>query len=282
MGKKHNKLKNTGILFEVLINMLTKSIMSHDIKIESRIKGIMKTNFNDSEIYKEYNLYKRISEATIPKNDFNNFISQIIKSRKLLDEHKLNSEKYNLIKELKNYYDLGDILKKRISNYKLYASVYNLFEYVVNNNVNKKILMNSTNTIKEHVTGHKTDKNKLLSEFKELDSNTRIISYGLLLKKFNTKYSNINENQKKLLSSYINSISNDTSLKEYIDTEIAKFKRIVEKQLKLNNIDNRLKIKITELYKRLNDMFIGDIATDNHVLNLLRIYEIQNDFDTIK
>jgi len=58
---KHNKFKNTGILFELLTRQITADIMSNK---DSAAVGIIKKYFSKGEIGKEYKLYQVLTKAT--------------------------------------------------------------------------------------------------------------------------------------------------------------------------------------------------------------------------
>ena len=57
---KHSKFKNTGMLFELLTRQITSEIISGK---ESPSTQILKKFFNkNTELFKEYGLYKTLSE----------------------------------------------------------------------------------------------------------------------------------------------------------------------------------------------------------------------------
>ena len=62
--------------------------------------------------------------------------------------------------------------------------------------------------------------------------------------KFNSKYKSLNENQKNLLKQYINNVSNTNSLKEFIDSEVVKIKKLTKLLPRVN--DEITKIKLSE------------------------------------
>ena len=52
---KHSKYKNTGILFELLVRQATSDLMSNK---DSKAVKVFKKFFTNTELGKEYNLYK--------------------------------------------------------------------------------------------------------------------------------------------------------------------------------------------------------------------------------
>ena len=58
MDIKHSKYKNTGILFEVLVNKITSDTLNGE---EPKSLNIIKEHFTNTELGKEYKLYKSLS-----------------------------------------------------------------------------------------------------------------------------------------------------------------------------------------------------------------------------
>ena len=212
---KHNKIRNTGLLYEFLIRQVTADALS---KLDN-IKGvnIIKQRFNErTELGKELALYSILVNKKFnsdKKADY--FINEVVSERKKLNSSILKREKYNFIKEVKNHYNLEKFMSSKIKNYKIYASIYKLFEYIESLSPEEKTEAHFN--LIEHVTT-KEENIKLSETVKGLpdDEDLRILTYKTLLEKFNQKYFNLNYPQKSLLRAYINNVSNVNSLKEYI------------------------------------------------------------------
>ncbi len=123
---KHSKFKNTGFIFELLVRQITAEIISSS---KSVAETILKENFNGKkELSKELKLYQYlINEKYNSESKADQFITTILEARKRLDEKKLMKEKYNLIKEIKEKYDIDEFVKSPVSNYKVLASIYKFF-----------------------------------------------------------------------------------------------------------------------------------------------------------
>ena len=131
MSIKHSKYKNTGILFELLTRQITSDILSG--RKEPKAIPILEKYFNrNKELGKELVLYlsffngKKLSETKSL-----DYINIVVDQRKKLDNRKLKLEKYNLVKEIKENYDLHKFLFNRVPSYKIYASIYKSFECAV-------------------------------------------------------------------------------------------------------------------------------------------------------
>ena len=277
LNVKHNKIKNTAILYELLSRQITVDVIN-DSKKPKSVK-IFKEFFNkNTELGKEYELYQVLLEKKYKNNAHAaTLVEAVIKSRRKLSNRRLNNEKYNLIKTIKENYDIKEFFNTRLPNFKIMASVYKLFGTETGKEdfgpVQKT---NSVITITEHIVQIPTNKDRksqIVEEFGEQDKDLRLLSYQLLVDKFNSKYKSLNENQKNLLKEYINNVSNTNSLKEFIDNEVVKIKRALTKLLPTVN-DEIKKIKLTEAISHTDSATRGKVVRDKHVVALMRYYEL--------
>ena len=124
---KHSKIKNTSILFELLTRQITADVLAG--KSTKSVKIVKKYFNEDTELGKELQLYRLLSEKHYEsENRAQDLMSIVLKSRKKLSNSKLRDEKYNLIKEIKENYNVNDFFNGRIPNYRLLASIYNIFQ----------------------------------------------------------------------------------------------------------------------------------------------------------
>jgi hypothetical protein len=280
-NKKHNKIKNTGILFELLTRQITVDVLNNE-KDSSSIK-ILKEYFNSkTELGKENELYKILLEQKYKNlKHAEILVEAVIKNRRRLSNRRLNNEKYNLIKVIKENYDLTAFFNSRIPNYKELASIYNIFEGESSRkDYGAVIETDSKVTLMENITspGHTRKKSK--TSFSKNDEDIRLLTYQLLVDKFNKKYSTLSEDQKDLLREYINNLSNTNSLKEFIAAEVVKVKTILKTHLRQVN-DKITKIKLTEAISHTDTSTQGKYVKDSHVVALMRYYELIKELDNV-
>ena len=274
---KHSKIKNTGILFELLSRQITVDIMNGDEK--SKSVEMLKKFFNEStELGKENQLYQvLLKENYNSSRKAEKLVDAVIKTREKLQNKKLRTEKYNLIKEIKENYTVEDFFRARIPNFKVYASIYKKFLSETTPTFDPVDEVDSTFSIIEHITRNKVkSKNtdsQVISEFKKEDKDLRLLSYQLMVDNFNGKYKSLNSMQRNLLKEYVNNISNTNSLREFINTEVVKIKQILNKILP-RVTDNITKIKLTEAIKQTTNLSKGKIVKDKQVVALMRYYEL--------
>ena len=274
---KHSKIKNSGILFELLSRQITVDVMNSEDK--SKSVEMLKKFFNEStELGKENQLYQ-----VLLKQNYNStrkaekLVDAVIRAREKLQNKKLRTEKYNLIKEIKKNYIVEDFFRARIPNYKVYASIYKKFLAETTPVFNPVDEVDSTFSIIEHITRNKTKPrdtdSKVISEFKKEDKDLRLLSYQLMVDTFNSKYKNLNSMQRNLLKQYVNNISNTNLLREFVDSEVGKIKKILFKFLPMVT-DKITKIKLTEAIKQTDSLQKGKIVKDKQVVALMRYYEL--------
>lgn len=271
---KHSKFKNTGMLFELLTRQITSDIVSSK---ESAAINILKKHFGKtSELIKEYTLYKTLCDEKLKsETKANMLIEAAIKAKRGLDRKKLTQEKYELIKAIKDNFDIDSFFQTKVQNYKLLASIYKLFEYKELENPLQ--IAKCRITVLENVTTKST--NQLISETVSISKEpkeVRLLSQKLLVEKFNKKYSDLSENQKTLLREYISNVSNTNNFKALIQAEAVHLKEVFQKNMfKVKDI--ALKIKLKEVVTLLDEYADIKKIEENHVSAILRYYSLIED-----
>mgnify|MGYP003632089385 FL=1 len=278
MKVKHSKYKNTGILFELLTRQLTADTIAGN---KPKALSIIKKYFSgDSTLLKEYKIYHTfVSQKYKGNNKATMLINTLIEAHGKLNKGQLRREKYNLIKEIKETYDINDFFKAKISNYKVMASIFNLLE---NKKASPISIVNSKMTLLEYITikPNSIKKDTVLENFSKQDKDTRLLTYKVLLEKFNDKYIDLQDNQKTLLKEYVNSVTNSPALKSYINQEIKKVKRTITGYSKKVE-DKAVMIKLTETRDMIKPLCKKSSVNDDNVINLLNYYELVNELKTI-
>ena len=277
---RHNKLRNTGLLFEFLLRQVTVDVLNKDK--ESDALKIIKKRFNEhTEVGKELALYNLLVSKKFKsdkKADF--FLSEILRHRDKLNNSVLRREKYNIIKEIKEKYDVNQLFSSKVPDYKVFASIYKLFEGF--NDLNPDEKTESYFIIIEGITTfNKTKSDTFLPKVLK-DKDLRILSYKVLLEKFNKKYSNLTDEQKKVLKEYISNISNTNNFSIFVETQLP----ILEKRLK-NKVkkvkDKVLKIKLHEAVNCIGKFCLNESkhTDDKSLVQLLRYYELDKELNKI-
>ena len=278
---KHNKIKNTGILFELLARQVTADILTDGKQLSAKL--VKKYFSTKKPLGRELQLYQTLMRETFKsETQANRFLDEVIKQRKRLTNSILRREKYNLIKEIKKNYPVEDFFRSKIKNYKIYASISNLFlAETSQDEFSPSQIVQHRGTIVEHVLHDKVKSKKIqeqsakIKSYEKADKDLRLLSYKILVERFNKKYTSLNSRQKDLLQNYVNNISNTNSLREHLNNEVVMIKTILKNMIP-TIADKVTKIKVNEAYKQ-SDKLVGTrnkTVKDKNVLSLMRYYEL--------
>jgi hypothetical protein len=283
MKIKHSKYKNTGLLFELLVRQITADVLSG---AKSPSLNILKKAFTNTELGKEYKLYETLfKNKNLSEGKADITLNTILEATSKLNRNILRREKYNLINEIKNHYNLDEFFKHQVVGYKAYASLYKLIEIYSSDKLSetKEIISNKI-TILEYLThstvNEKKVKQNLVDEFSKYDKDLRILTYKVMLEKFNGKYSNLNKGQKEILKEFINSIDNTPRLKEIYNVKIDELKISLKSHTKKVK-DKATKIKLVEVIKLLKKIDKGSKINNENLINLLQYYDLTEELSKV-
>jgi hypothetical protein len=287
---KHSKYKNAGILFELLVRQVTADILNG--QEDSKANAMLRDYFSEStELGRENRLYRIIMEdKTKDQTSADRLLEQIIRTRKKLDERALNLQKYNLIKEIGQNYPVEDFLKGSITNYKLLASIYKVFEESVNAvECDPREIFKARTCIVENIAAAKTptrlvsedEKKDLVKIYQQQNEDVRLLAYKLLVDSFNEKYKGLDDKQKVLIREYINNISNTNSLRQYINNEVPAVRKEIN-ELKLHVSNDVVRIKLDETLNQLDKITKGTLVKENQIMALMLSYELIKELKNLK
>ena len=279
---KHSKFKNAGILFELLTRQITADILAG--RDESFTKNLMFKYFHESkELGKEVQLYNFIlQQKSKDLSSAERLLCVVLQTRSKLDERELNKQKYNIIKEIKEKYNIDDFLKNKIPNYKLYASIYKLFEDQDKSDVKFEIteLIESREYIVENLTKEKKSDQESMDVYGSQTADVRLLAYKFLIENFNSKYNDLLPDQKKLLKEYITNVSNSSKFTKYVNEEYKRISVVLKEQVK-NVTSEVVKIKINEVISQFSTKSCTGIIKENQLTSLLNAYELVEEIKKI-
>jgi hypothetical protein len=281
---KHSKFKNSGVLFELLTRQITSDILAG--RDESFTKNLMFKYFNESkELGKEFQLYNFISsQSSKNPQTADRILDVVLQTRSKIDARELNKQKYNLVKEIKEQYNINEFLKNKIPNYKLYASVYKLFE---NQNLNEvkfgvEELVEARECVIESLTKDKKSDSQPLDIYDSQPAEVRLLAYKFLIENFNKKYSNLLPDQKRLLKEYITNVSNTNKFTEFVNVEYKRVSEILKEYISSINNNEVIKIKLNETITQLSGKNVVGLVKENQLTSLLTAYELVEELKKIQ
>jgi len=281
MQIKHSKYKNTGILFELLVRQITTDTLEGK---PSPAKDLLQKYFVKSELGREYKLYESLlAKTTLSESKANITIDVLINSSKTLNRGALKRQKYNLINEIKKSYDLIKFFNHKLPNYKPFAAFYTLLELNNSSKSTPNQLIQNKVTILEYLTLASIKKNKVrdevMDEINKSDKDTKLLTYKILMEKFNGKYDSLANKQKLILKEYVNSIDNAPRLKEFYTTSIIDIKNEL-RELNKKTKNKVTKIKINEVLSLIKVPTKITKLKDDDLVDLLQYCDLINELET--
>jgi hypothetical protein len=278
---KHSKFKNTGILFELLVRQITTDTLSGK---ESKATDILKKYFSKTELGREYKLYENLLKRTdLTEGKADIIINTVLEGVKQLNRTALKKQKYNLIKEIKNHYNLEEFFKTKLPHYKVQAAIYTLIESHDNKLINTENIINNKLVVLEHLTATAKKENKKedsIVELEQQDKDTRILTYKILLEKFNSKYADFSLTKKTILKEFINSVDNPVKLKEFYNVKVSELKKELT-TLNKKTKNDVTKIKLNETINILVELGKNDKINNDHMVNLLQYCDLLEELKQI-
>jgi len=284
MKIKHSKFKNTGILFELLVRQVASDTVSGK---DSAAINLIKKYFSKSELAKEHKLYQAlVGSKALTEGKAESLINATLEISSRLNRSALRKEKYNIIKDIRESYDLEEFFKSKINNYSQYAAAFNLIE--AHNSLEfvepSQVIENKVNLL-EHITRKEVNKDKVedtvMEEYMSMDKGTRILVYKTLLERFNSKYSDMSNTQKSVLKEYINNISNTVKLREFVNNHFTVIRAELNK-INKTVTDKTTQIKIHEVVNILKPLDKNQNVKDDNIMALLQFHQLIAELKSVK
>jgi hypothetical protein len=284
MKIKHSKYKNTGILFELLVRQVASDTVSGK---DSSAINIIKKYFSKSELAKEHKLYQAlVNSKALTEGKAESLINATLEISSRLNRSALRKEKYNIIKDIRESYNLEEFFKSKITNYSQYAAAFNLIES--HNSLEfiepSQVIENKV-TLLEHITRKEVNKeevkDRVMEEYMSMDKGTRILVYRTLLERFNSKYSNMSNTQKSVLKEYINNISNTVKLREFVNNHFAAIRAELNR-MNTTVTDKTVQIKLSEVVNILKPLDKNQNVKDDNIIALLQFHQLISELKSVK
>jgi len=284
MKVKHSKYKNTGLIFELLVKQIASDTLS---KKDSPALSVLKKFYaGKSSLAKEYKLYEFISKnSNVSPLRAEAILSTITEISRKLDQAAIKKQKYELIAEIKTHYNVDEFFAIQVRDYKALAALYCLLETQNNaDNVDPSSLIENKTTILEHLTSKAQNeddvKDTLIEEYSKYDKDLRLLTFKILLEKFNDSYKDLLPEQKNILKEFITSVNSTTRLRTIVNEELEKIAtKVVELSEKVS--DKVIKIKLEEVKKAIKPVSNKEKIGDTHLVNLMQYYELVHELETI-
>ena len=277
MRIKHSKYKNTGLIFELLVKQIAADTLNK--KDSSAVNVLRKYFTGKTSLVREFKLYQLIlKNKSVSQSKAESIVSTIVEVARGIDKDLLKKQKYALIKEIKDNYNIEDFFSMSVKDYKPLAALYCLMEaHKVTDLIDPDVLVNNKTTILEHLTKTVQDKGEvrdtLIEEYSKYDKDLKLLTFRILLEKFNSKYDTLLPEQKSILREFITSVDSSTKLRSIVNEEIKKLLLEIKK-LKETSKNGIITIKLQEVLKSIKPLSNKERVSDSHLVNIMQYYEL--------
>ena len=275
----HNKKRNVGIIYELLIRAVSAYLVEgNKTRAQSALDTLSKFYNRNTELYKEFRLFNALAKSTVSDTSIAAAILTESKSAtRRFDAIKLDKEKSALIKEINYVLADTDFYHRKVPDYKVYATIQNLLNVWREgdkSNLAEMVLI-ETKMIEWLTTAREAE---IINE--GIDKNVDSLVVKIMNEKFNDKYADkLTSSQKSLINEYVFSLQNDDGLSikskaikiqsEAIN-EIAKIK-LNEKNLIILEKAAVVERKINEInFLTIDDDKLAKLMTLTQLVNELR------------
>jgi|TARA_A100001011_G_scaffold399544_1_gene508719 hypothetical protein len=212
---KHNKKKNSAFLYEVLVQELTKAVISKNLELRESLTSLIKEFYSrDSMMYQELKLYQAIiNTKSVDTVVAEKMLTEVKLRHAAINKKKLVSEQNKLTRKIKKLAS-EKAFNNFVPSYKDLASIAQIF--------NDKIPVKSKILLEGEIV-EKMSSQKLTEGMVPIDN----LVYKSFIKRFNQEYSEkLLPTQKELLNKFVTSFHNNgLELKNYLNEEVGRLKK---------------------------------------------------------
>lgn len=271
---KHNKKRNTGLLYEFLARYIANAIVDNDDWKRTRAFQIVNDHFRPgTELYREFRLFNALISTKVSSQGVASSIMQEAKkAARDYDSKKLDHEKSVLIRDINHTLgEGGTFYNQQVSQYKAYATIQQLLnEWRTEVPDLAKIAEYEDKLSNWLLEGKEV---MPLEEHVSEDSDALVVK--IMTKKLNEKYKHIGEVERKLIQDYV--------FKEQADTLAPRIQEI--KDQALAGIDSYLEKKTVNGYtkEKLLDVratIVGenfDVVNDTTIERILDVAKLKEE-----
>ena len=284
MKVKHSKFRNTGLIFELLVKQVASDTLNN--KDSAAVSIIRKYFSNKTALAQEFKLYEFISKnRTVSQTKAETIVSTITEISRRLDYKSIKKQKYALISDIKENYNIEEFFAIQVRDYKPLAALYCMLEAQNADTLyDPSTIIDNKMTLLEHLTSDPQNeddvKDTIIEDYSKYDKDLRLLTFKILLEKFNDKYKDLLPEQKNILKEFITSVNSTTKLRTLVNKELAKIAEAVTKY-SAKITDEVVKIKLDEISKSIAPVSKKERINDSHLVNLMQYYELVNELRSI-
>ena len=273
---KHNKKRNVGIVYELLIEHITKNLVEGNKQEAKKATKIVEKYFKKgTELYKEYRLFNALASTNASGTHIvASILNEAKTASKKFDKQKLEKEKSNLIREI-NYTLNKSVYYTKIDNYRDLGTVQLALNEWRKEDRDIRKLVDYETKIGEIML---KEKKSSIVDTDELASHSDRLVLKLMMEKFNKRHGvSLSGDQKAIVENYVfYHDKNSSKLTEFFDTK----KKEVLNRLTLFESETKSKYlleKIGSVRSKILEVKT-DVIDDTSVMKFLSLTQLISEF----
>lgn len=266
MTAKHNKKRNVGIIYELLIQYITNSIIEGDRRSAKKATQIIEKRFaKNTELYKEFRLFKALANSTV--NDTHvvaSILAEAKRAARNINSEKLNKEKSRLIRDINYILEKQDFFYQSVPNYRNLGAIQISLNEWRKDSPDLGILIEFEKKVGENLLSEKPSQNieKMKNELDASQSDKLVLK--IMTEKINQKYAHLTKEERDIISHYAfySSQENTDKLKDYLLEKKANALTLLEdfEDLETNRILIEKVDRVRSAINTLDENKINDIS----------------------
>ena len=272
MPRSHNKKRNVGIIYELLLRRVSNSLVEGDMKKAQESLDIISRRFKKgTELYREFRIFKALykshaSSERVAKRMLEESREVACKS----DSKKLHKEISDLIREINYTFNDRSFYTSFLPEYKRLATIQTLLnDWREPGNYNIERVAKYESNVIESILENNSAKSSKLPDHSDPDVDSLVVK--IMSEKINKRYSDVfNSDQKKILKLYAfsNESENIENLREFLHevkdksiksiSSLESFENNKTVLSKIENVRNRI---ISESVDNIDDQKITKFLT---------------------
>lgn len=257
MAFKHNKKRNSGLVYEFLVRRLGTQLVDQDREGAVKTAELAERYFSPGEpLCNELELFRAIRDTRgVSKETARRVLGEVQRQAARQDARQLDIKKSNIIKELNYTFGRDFFDKHRLPEYRLLASI----QLFIDGSRGARRISESVQAIQleDGLVSWMTSVPPAVD--KDIDKQVDDLVCTMAAKRFNEKYGNsLNGGQKSLLESYVRSLVTEKvgDLQKKVENDKNKIAKLLVSSYKMKEVqeDKVMKQRYVEATKRLSEL----------------------------
>ena len=272
MAFKHNKKRNSGLVYEFLVRRLGSQLVDQDKEGSNQTVAITERYFSDGEpLAEELELFRAIRETRgVSQETARRILGEVVRQAKAQDAKKIDTTKSSLIKELNHTFGRDFFDKHRLPEYRLLASI----QIYIDSHRGKRLAENFQAIQLEDGMVEWMTSTPPKPEKEAIEQVDELVC-AMARKRFNEKYGNsLNVGQKALLETYVTSLvkENTADLQKRVATDKKAIAKLLVSSYKMKEVqeDKVMKQRFVEAAKKLSEL--DTTRTDESVIEEMMLF----------